>query len=88
MSSSATTTTSMSKTSKVGRLVEIERTQNESKAAKEAAALTKGRRSTSSSDVEDINKSADAFIARFHRQLLLQRLESMEEYENMLARGL
>ncbi|GMI78094.1 hypothetical protein HRI_001478700 [Hibiscus trionum] len=36
----------------------------------------------------DINESAEAFIQKFRHQLLLQRLESIENYENMLARGL
>lgn len=37
---------------------------------------------------EDINESAEAFIKRFRQQLLIQRLESIENYEQMLARGL
>lgn len=37
---------------------------------------------------EDINASADAFIRRFRQHLLIQRLESIENYEKMLARGL
>ncbi|WRX27056.1 Protein of unknown function DUF761 [Theobroma cacao] len=36
----------------------------------------------------DINESAEAFIKKFRHQLLLQRLESIENYEQMLARGL
>ncbi|XWS20410.1 hypothetical protein CRYUN_Cryun31cG0098700 [Craigia yunnanensis] len=36
----------------------------------------------------DINESAEAFIQKFKHQLLLQRLESIENYEQMLARGL
>ncbi|KAK4838906.1 hypothetical protein QYF36_017459 [Acer negundo] len=36
----------------------------------------------------DINESADAFIKKFRQQLLIQRLESIENYEQMLARGL
>ncbi|KAL8458044.1 hypothetical protein ACS0TY_034964 [Phlomoides rotata] len=36
---------------------------------------------------EDINDSADAFIKKFRQQLLLQRLESIENYEQMLKRG-
>ncbi|XP_039026035.1 uncharacterized protein LOC120159520 [Hibiscus syriacus] len=35
----------------------------------------------------DINESAEAFIQKFRHQLLLQRLESIENYEQMLARG-
>ncbi|KAK2651574.1 hypothetical protein Ddye_011430 [Dipteronia dyeriana] len=35
----------------------------------------------------DINESADAFIKKFRQQLLIQRLESIENYEQMLARG-
>ncbi|KAL5152624.1 MAPK kinase substrate protein [Glycine soja] len=36
---------------------------------------------------EDINASADAFIKNFRQQLLIQRLQSIENYEQMLARG-
>lgn len=36
---------------------------------------------------EDINASADAFIKNFRKQLMLQRLQSIENYEKMLARG-
>lgn len=35
----------------------------------------------------DINESADAFIKKFRQQLVIQRLESIENYEKMLARG-
>ncbi|KAJ8637639.1 hypothetical protein MRB53_011906 [Persea americana] len=37
---------------------------------------------------DDINECADAFIKRFRQQLQIQRLESIENYEQMLARGL
>lgn len=36
----------------------------------------------------DINESAEAFIKKFRHQLLIQRLESIENYEQMLAKGL
>lgn len=36
----------------------------------------------------DINESAEAFIKNFRQQLLIQRLESIENYQQMLARGL
>ncbi|KAJ4828434.1 hypothetical protein Tsubulata_049361 [Turnera subulata] len=36
----------------------------------------------------DIDQSAELFIQKFRRQLLIQRLESIENYEQMLARGL
>ncbi|RVW81623.1 hypothetical protein CK203_044555 [Vitis vinifera] len=36
---------------------------------------------------EDINASADAFIKRFRQHLLIQRLESIENYEQMLEEG-
>ncbi|XP_060206548.1 pathogen-associated molecular patterns-induced protein A70 [Lycium barbarum] len=36
---------------------------------------------------EDINESAENFINKFKQQLLLQRLESIENYEEMLKRG-
>ncbi|OVA00455.1 Protein of unknown function DUF761 [Macleaya cordata] len=36
----------------------------------------------------DINECAEAFIKRFKQQLRIQRLESIENYEKMLARGL
>ncbi|XP_062008242.1 uncharacterized protein LOC133725128 [Rosa rugosa] len=49
-----------------------------------AAAPKKLERKTT----EDINKSADAFIKKFRNQLMIQRLESIENYEQMLARGL
>ncbi|KAH7857980.1 hypothetical protein Vadar_018575 [Vaccinium darrowii] len=35
----------------------------------------------------DINQSAEEFINKFKQQLLIQRLESIENYEQMLARG-
>lgn len=35
----------------------------------------------------DINESAELFIQKFRQQLLIQRLESIENYEQMLARG-
>ncbi|CAJ1955102.1 unnamed protein product [Sphenostylis stenocarpa] len=38
--------------------------------------------------IEDINASADAFIKNFRKQLLIQRLQSIENYEQMLKRGL
>ncbi|KAF5466717.1 hypothetical protein F2P56_016621, partial [Juglans regia] len=37
---------------------------------------------------QDIDESAEAFIKKFRHQLLIQRLESIENYEQMLARGL
>ncbi|XP_028779169.1 uncharacterized protein LOC114735639 [Neltuma alba] len=37
---------------------------------------------------EDINASAEAFINNFRKQLMIQRLQSIENYEQMLARGL
>ncbi|XP_074287574.1 uncharacterized protein LOC141612666 [Silene latifolia] len=37
---------------------------------------------------EDINESAEKFIQKFKQQLLLQRLESIENADKMLARGL
>ncbi|KAL0319159.1 UNVERIFIED_CONTAM: hypothetical protein Sangu_2072100 [Sesamum angustifolium] len=36
---------------------------------------------------EDINESAEAFIKKFKQQLVLQRLESIENYQQMLKRG-
>ncbi|CAK7356557.1 unnamed protein product [Dovyalis caffra] len=36
----------------------------------------------------DIDASAEAFIKKFRTQLMIQRLESIENYEQMLARGL
>lgn len=35
----------------------------------------------------DINQSAEAFISKFKQQLRIERLESIENYEQMLARG-
>lgn len=37
---------------------------------------------------ENINEEADAFIRRFREELQLQRLQSIENYNQMLARGL
>lgn len=37
---------------------------------------------------EDVNAKADAFIKNFRHHLLLQRLQSIENYEQRLARGL
>ncbi|EXB67323.1 hypothetical protein L484_025805 [Morus notabilis] len=36
----------------------------------------------------DINESAEAFIKNFRQQLLIQRLDSIENYQKMIARGL
>ncbi|GFP95507.1 hypothetical protein PHJA_001695000 [Phtheirospermum japonicum] len=36
---------------------------------------------------KDINESAEAFIRKFRQQLALQRLESIENFEQMLKRG-
>ncbi|XP_068647089.1 uncharacterized protein [Aristolochia californica] len=35
----------------------------------------------------DVNEHAEAFIRRFRQQLMIQRLESLENLEKMLARG-
>ncbi|XAR50566.1 hypothetical protein NMG60_11004921 [Bertholletia excelsa] len=35
----------------------------------------------------DINESAEAFIRKFKQELRLQRLQSIENYKQMLARG-
>jgi hypothetical protein len=48
-------------------------------------AVTKQKESKPS---QDINESAEAFIKKFRQQLLIQRLESIENYEQMLERGL
>lgn len=52
--------------------------------AKKDDGMTKLERKTT----EDINESAEAFIQKFRQQLMIQRLESIENYEKMLARGL
>ncbi|KAG5008843.1 hypothetical protein JHK87_017358 [Glycine soja] len=36
---------------------------------------------------EDINASAEAFIKNFRHHLLLQRLQSIENHKQMLAKG-
>ena len=38
--------------------------------------------------IDDIDASAEAFIKNFRQQLLIQRLQSVENYEQMLAKGL
>ncbi|KAI4355727.1 hypothetical protein L6164_004474 [Bauhinia variegata] len=53
---------------------------------KEAAASTTAK--LERKPTEDIDASADAFIKNFRQQLLIQRLQSIENYEKMLARGL
>ncbi|KAJ8640558.1 hypothetical protein MRB53_017252 [Persea americana] len=37
---------------------------------------------------DDVNESAEAFIKRFRQQLQIQRLKSIKNYQDMLARGL
>ncbi|XP_057967160.1 uncharacterized protein LOC131157200 [Malania oleifera] len=59
-----------------------------SRAADQKEPLPSVARRLERKPTEDINESADAFIKRFRQQLLLQRLESIENYEKMLARGL
>ena len=56
-------------------------------------AVVNGASSSSSTSREcttpkDINECADDFIKRFRQQLQLQRLESLENYRQMLERGL
>lgn len=46
-----------------------------------------GKRLLERKPTEDINASAEAFINKFRHQLLLQRLESIKNYEQMLKRG-
>lgn len=50
--------------------------------AKRAVAVEKSNKAA-----EDINESAEAFIRKFRQQLVIQRLESIENFESMLARG-
>ncbi|PIN19522.1 hypothetical protein CDL12_07796 [Handroanthus impetiginosus] len=37
---------------------------------------------------EDINESAEAFIRKFRQELSIQRMESIENYKQMLQRGI
>lgn len=53
-----------------------------------ASAARAGRAVVVEEEVEDINEQADDFIRRFREQLRLQRLASIENYRQMLARGL
>ena len=46
------------------------------------------RRSPVDRGAEDINECAEDFINRFRQNLQLQRLQSIENYREMLARGL
>ncbi|KAJ0006804.1 hypothetical protein Pint_30082 [Pistacia integerrima] len=55
---------------------------------KPAATMTTTTSKLESKPSMDINESAEAFIKKFRKQLLIQRLESIENYEQMLARGL
>ncbi|TYI09903.1 hypothetical protein ES332_A09G103600v1 [Gossypium tomentosum] len=43
---------------------------------------------TSLKQDKEVNKSAEAFIQKFRRQLLLQRLQSIENSHQMLEKGL
>ncbi|KAJ7962878.1 DUF761 domain-containing protein [Quillaja saponaria] len=61
--------------------------QNTKKKKKEIPAMAKKLESKPSGQ-EDINESAEAFIQNFRKQLMIQRLESIENYEKMLQRGL
>ncbi|KAF3781607.1 hypothetical protein EJ110_NYTH36555 [Nymphaea thermarum] len=45
------------------------------------------RRKAAAKPEEDIDQSAEAFIKKFHTELRMQRLESIENYHQMLARG-
>ncbi|KAM7480366.1 hypothetical protein LguiA_028579 [Lonicera macranthoides] len=51
--------------------------------AKRAVVVEKSNKAAA----EDINESAEAFIRKFRQQLVIQRLESIENFESMLARG-
>ncbi|CAL9065299.1 unnamed protein product [Musa banksii] len=48
--------------------------------------VRRGERFAAEEEEEDINEVADAFIRRFREQLQLQRLQSIENYNQMLAR--
>lgn len=37
--------------------------------------------------VADIDQSAEEFIMKFRKQLMIQRMESIDNYHKMLARG-
>ncbi|GAV66004.1 DUF761 domain-containing protein, partial [Cephalotus follicularis] len=50
--------------------------------------LAAARNKVESKPSMDINESADAFIKKFRKELMIQRLQSIENYEQMLARGL
>ncbi|GAU27781.1 hypothetical protein TSUD_113600 [Trifolium subterraneum] len=56
--------------------------------AKKAENSVETKRKLERKTTEDINASADAFIKNFRKQLVIQRLQSIENYEKMLARGL
>ncbi|CAL9075315.1 unnamed protein product, partial [Musa textilis] len=48
--------------------------------------VRRGERFAAEEEEEDINEVADAFIRRFREQLQLRRLQSIENYNQMLAR--
>ncbi|KAL3511872.1 hypothetical protein ACH5RR_024589 [Cinchona calisaya] len=54
---------------------------------KKAAEPNTTKRLLEGKPTEDINASAEAFINKFRQHLLLQRLESIENYDQMLKRG-
>lgn len=45
-------------------------------------------RGESTTTEKDVNECAEDFIKKFRQQLRLQRLESIENYKQMLERGL
>ncbi|TKY48090.1 hypothetical protein E2542_SST25504 [Spatholobus suberectus] len=69
-----------------------EQREGESSKWREKRSISDGAKKTDATEtkkpIEDINASADAFIKNFRQQLLIQRLQSIENYEQMLARGL
>nr|XP_004486684.1 uncharacterized protein LOC101491068 [Cicer arietinum] len=63
-------------------------TSSYDKAKKEEDYVETNKKKLERKPTEDINASADAFIKNFRQQLIIQRLQSIENYEKMLARGL
>lgn len=55
--------------------------------AASSSTITRERQLQRMPTEEDINASAEAFIQKFRQQLLLQRMESIENYEKMVNTG-
>lgn len=67
----------------------IQNKKQEAKSCEEKQeAETPTKKKLESKPSVDINESAEAFIRKFREQLMIQRLNSIENYEKMLSNGI